>query len=337
MPGVKFMISFSIVIPVYSGDDYLETLAVEIEAYRQKLDEVNAPFRLREVVFVDDESIDNSREIIADLVKKYNYFLRIQLSRNYGQHSATMAGILHSSGDWVVTMDEDLQHHPKFITELFGAVVKNESDIVYGRPSEGAHQSKLRDLGSKYTKKVVSGLSGSRHITNASSFRLIRGSIARAASSMAGHDTYFDVALGWFTQRVSALQLPLKDTRYIENQKSGYNFKSLASHSRRMMFSGQIKALRYGALFGVILAMFALLASAYIFISRAFGYTDFAIRGWTSTMVAIMFLGGVIVFLLGIILEYISTLVQRAHGKPVFFIVDRDSDSQLREFFENQS
>ena len=137
-------------------------------------------------------------------------------------------------------MDEDLQHPPARIADLFDVVAETGADIVYGKPRDGTHQSAMRDLSSRLYKRLIETLTGNHNITKVNSFRLVRGPVARAASGICGHDTYFDVALGWFSQRVESIEMDLRDLRYIDSGKSGYSFRSLLSHARRLAFSSHI-------------------------------------------------------------------------------------------------
>ena len=114
----------STVTPVYSGANYLKSLIAELKSLRNTWIAENAPVTLDEAIFVDDGSIDDSSAILDELAAHYDWVHVIHLSRNFGQHPATMAGILHTSGEWVVTLDEDLQHHPQDIQHLFASVVK---------------------------------------------------------------------------------------------------------------------------------------------------------------------------------------------------------------------
>lgn len=133
--------------------------------------------------------------MIDKLSEAYNWIEAIHLSRNYGQHAATIAGILHTSGDWVVTLDEDLQHPPENIVDLLRAAIEEGKDIIYAQPQAAVHESKYRDFGSRGYKNFIKFLTGNPYIQSVNSFRLIRGAVARSASSVCSHQTYFDIAL----------------------------------------------------------------------------------------------------------------------------------------------
>jgi len=218
----------SVVVPVYSGEAYIEKLAAQLLEFKIMLETHYEHIRLGEAIFVSDDAIDSSPDILNQICEKYDWINVLHLARNYGQHPATIAGILHSSGDWVVTLDEDLQHPPSKILALLD--------------------------------RVKHKLTGVSHIPKFNSFRLIRGPIARASGSVCGPDTYLDIAMTWFTNRIEAVDLTLKDERYIDSGKSGYSLSSLLSHARRMAFSSRINALRFGAALGLLVSGLSILA-----------------------------------------------------------------------------
>lgn len=331
------MISISIVVPVYSGEAYLRELCERVASVRSNVINAGAPFRVSELIFVEDGARDASGTIIDDLGSEFDWVKPFHLSRNYGQHAATVAGIVRSSGDWVVTMDEDLQHPPEEIEGLLLKAVSLGSDVVYANPEEAVHQSFMRDWTSKTFKSLMVRLSGNQDITVFNSFRLIRGSIAREASRACGHSTYFDMALSWFTQRISNVTMCLKDERYIATGKSGYNLKSLFSHARRLLFSTQVKALRVGSAIGGLAVFLAFLFSAVVIVTKLIDPSLIPVTGWPSLMITIMFFGGVSIFLTGLVIEYVSILIMDTHGKPHYNFVDRSSDKMLADYFQSNS
>lgn len=325
------MIDVSIVVPVYSGEMYLVDLMEHIDALRRDFETERAPLRVHEVIFVDDGAKDSSSAVIDLLAADYAYVTALHLSKNFGQHPATIAGILHSSGDWVATLDEDLQHPPARISDLFDVVARTGADVVYGQPAGGAHKSAMRDISSTLYKNIIRRLADNANILKVSSFRLVRGSVARGAAAVCAHDTYLDVAIGWFTGRIESISLDLVDHRYVDSGKSGYSLRSLLSHARRLAFTSHIKLLRLGAVTGMALLLLTILAAVALILLRLFSPSVAEAQGWTSLMLVICFFSGAIMFMIGILLEYASILVLRAHGKPLFFIADRSKDAILRQ------
>lgn len=330
------MISISIVVPVYSGEAYLDNLLARVSAVRDRWKLEKAPFELTELIFVEDGAKDGSGALVDKIGEEHPWVKALHLSRNYGQHAATVAGIVQSTGDWVVTMDEDLQHPPEEIEGLLREAVHNGRDAVYANPEEGVHQSLLRDWTSKAFKSTMVRLSGNGNIVVFNSFRLIRGSVARAASGACGHSTYFDMALSWFTQRISDVTMPLKDERFIQTGKSGYTLRSLFSHARRLLFSTQVKALRFGSALGGVTVVVAALSAISLLVLKLISPSSLLVSGWASLMITILFFAGISIFLIGLLIEYVSILIMDIHGKPLFNYVDRSSDSLISDYFIQQ-
>jgi len=327
------MLFVSIVTPVYSGENYLGDLASAIAAVKAKWENEKYPVQICEAIFVDDNSIDNSEGILKKLSAENSWISILELSRNFGQHPATVAGILHTSGDWVVTLDEDLQHHPNRIIELLERAAETGSDLVYAKPTGSVHGKKSRDLSSRLFKRLMVWLTGNPYINQANSFRLIRGEVARGAASACNFETYLDIALYWFTSSIEVMEMEMQDDRFQKTGKSGYSFRSLFSHARRMLVSSQIKLLRIGALLGAIAVAATFALGIFILAQKIVNPEAVPIRGWTSTILSLYFFCGVILFMISTLLELVSTLVQSALGKPSYFIVDRSKDEPLKAFF----
>ena len=325
-PGTTMI---SVVVPVYCGANYLEALTAALDELRREWLEQGAPFLLAETIFVDDAAIDDSGPLIDRLALKYPWVVPLHLSRNFGQHPATIVGILHSSGDWVVTMDEDLQHRPEVIATLLRKAVTEHADIVYANPASGVHDAAIRDWSSRSFKRLMQWLTDNPNLSSFNSFRLIRGPVARAAASVCSHDTYLDITLGWFTQSIRAIRIEMKDERYIKTKRSGYSLKSLLSHGWRMIFSSQIKLLRIGSVLGLAAMVLSVLAAIYFLLVKLFSPADIAVEGWTSLFLAITFFGGLSAFMLGIVLQYLSSMILKVHGKPTFFTIDRSGDATV--------
>ncbi len=324
----------STITPVYKGEAFLNDLVRELAAVRTSFENEGLPVRLIEAIFVDDGSVDDSFVVLTRLQADYDWVKVIALSRNFGQHPATVAGILHSSGDWVATLDEDLQHHPKFLRQLLVGAVVQRQDVMYAAPEGGTHGSYFRDLSSRLFKAGVARLTGNPHVRKFNSFRMMRGSIARAAAAVSTRTTYLDVALCWFTNRVGALPLPLRDVRYIFQRSSGYKLGGLLRHARRLLLSSEIKLLRLGAGIGVLALVVSVVLSVLTLLVKLEFPQMIGVPGWTSLFLAILFFGGLMCLLLGITLEYMATIFMHLMGRPTFFVIDRSKDRIILQFLK---
>lgn len=326
----------SIVVPVYSGELYLNKLFDRINQLRILWKNEDAPIEVGELIFVDDNSIDNSLNIIKEISFNNSWVNYITMSKNFGQHASTIAGILHSSGNWIVTLDEDLQHPPENIENLLHKAITENLDIVYACSNNGPHGTVSRDLTSVLFKRIMLLLTGDKNIPLYNSFRLIRGEIARSASSVCAHDTYFDVSLSWFTNAVGKYNMNLSDTRNFDGKKSGYSFFKLFSHARKLLMSTRIRLYRLIILLGVTVFVFGLFYSGLIFINEFMHPGKYGSRGWPSLIITTMIFGSTTIILLSIILEYISLISLKAQGKPVFFVINRNIPIEISNYFKSK-
>ena len=319
----------SVVVPVYQGGRFLEELTARLGEVRSDLESLKAPIRLGEVIFVDDGAKDDSGVVLSRLEKAHGWIRVVTLSKNFGQHPATIAGILHASGDWVASLDEDLQHRPGDLVSLLKHAIRAGLDVVYASPRGDVHGSRYRDLGSRGFKRVVGRLVGNPFIPLFNSYRMMRGSIARAAAAVCGTDPYFDIALCWFTSRIGSLRLELRDRRFLEQKESGYSLRALVRHGGRMLSSSEMRFLRLGAGIGLLALAGSVFLSLVVVGVKILRPEVIEARGWVSLVLLISFFGGLSSLLVGILVELMTNLVIRAKGKPAFFVVDRSRDAML--------
>ena len=323
------ILNISLVVPVYSGEAYLARLVEAVDAVRQRWAQLDSKLQIPELILALDEPVDNSTAVARALADQFSWVRPVELSRNYGQHSATVAGILHSSGDWIVTLDEDLQHHPDHIQALLEQAVAEQSDLVYALPRDAVHGGVYRDRSSRFAKWLVSKLSGTPAVMDFNSFRLIRGDVARAAASICAQNTFFDVALTWFTNRISTVALDLKDERHQVEKKSGYNFLSLARHAKRLLVTSNFKVLWFASIMAIISFLLAVGYGGWIILLKMFSDTAIDAPGWASLMVVILGFGAIGVFMLGVVIDLMHMSMLQVLGKPAFFVVQRESDAIL--------
>ena len=330
------MITVSTVTPVYCGEKYLTNLVTAINEVKQKWAEQEAPMQLQEAIFVVDSAIDDSLSVLESLTEQYDWVKVINLSRNYGQHAATVAGICHSYTDWIVTLDEDLQHKPQVIETLLREQAQTGADVVYAQPKSKVHGGSWRDFSSSFTKSVLARITATPQIKLFNSFRLIRGNIARAAASASSSQTYLDIALTWFTNAFKAKEIEMQDDRYIESQSSGYSLIKLIRHARKLVASSNVDVTSAGLLIGFVTISLAILIGVWTIVQRLFFPETVGLVGWASTVSLITFFGGVTISLICIALEYINIITVNQLGKPTFFTIDRQSDRELHDWFSER-
>jgi polyisoprenyl-phosphate glycosyltransferase len=320
----QYLHEMSVVIPVFQGEATLPGLIDELVPYTT---EFSTPmgFRavIREVVLVWDHGSRDSATVMRVLRQKYSWIRTVWLSRNFGQHSATLAGISSTVGAWIVTMDEDGLHNPAFIPNMLDRAIQENAQLVYSKPLNAAPHGFLRNIASRTTKWIFGRFLNSSSRFDFSSYRLLLGEIGRSTAAYCGPDVYLDVAFGWVTQSITYCDVELRS----EGRASSYSYKRLLSHFWRMVISSGTRPLRLVTVMGLGSSFVGILMALYFAYRRVIN--DIAIAGWTSTMVLLLLIGGIIIGSLGVIAEYVGVSVKMAMGKPNYLITQDPQNNPL--------
>jgi len=315
----------SIVIPVYQGEHTLAALVEEIAllAVPTRTADGNE-FQITELLLVHDKGPDRSDEVIRDLAAAHDFIRPVWLSRNFGQHPATLAGMASSSGDWIVTMDEDGQHDPADIGDFLDVALSRGAQLVYAHPVNPPPHNMLRNGSSRLAKWVFSTFLTGVSDGVFQSYRLVLGEIGRSVAAYAGSGVYLDVAMGWVAGPTAACPVRLRDEGA---RPSGYSTRALLSHFWHLVLSSGTRALRMVSALGVLFALGGIAFAIYLLVVRV--TSDAITQGWTSTAVLVLVSTGAILFSLGVIAEYVGVAVNMAMGKPLYLIVGDPNDGPL--------
>ena len=317
----------AVVIPVYLGETTLEALVAEMEPLTSEFHTPDGnPAVVDEVLLVHDNGPDDSARVIRELQARMPAVRGIWLTRNFGQHAATLAGMASTGSDWIVTMDEDGQHNPADIPSMLDTALRANVHIVYAAPTNAPPHGFLRGSASKLAKRIMTSLFTDKLTspTDYQSFRLILGEVGRSVAAYAGSGVYLDVAMGWVTNKVTTSPVAL---RAESREKSGYSFRSLLSHFWRMVLSSGTRGLRAVSVVGAIFAAIGVLFALFFLIERLSG-GDFP-QGWTTVVVVLLLSSGAILISLGIIAEYVGVAVNMAMGKPLYMIMNDPKNGPL--------
>ena len=316
-------LNISVVIPVYRGEATLPALMAELEplTHPQHTKQGHA-FKVQEVLLVWDRGPGASDQVIRDLAAQHTWIRPIWLSRNFGQHAATLAGMTSSGGDWIVTMDEDGQQDPAYIPDMLDTAYAQHADLVYGMPTNPPPHGALRNAGSKAAKKLFANVLADSKFAEFNSYRLVLGEIGRSVSAYTGAGVYLDVALSWVVNDATTCPVKARD----EGREAGnYNYRRLASHFGRLVISSGTKPLVFVSWLGVVFVALGALVSIYVLIQRFTG--DVPVTGWASTFVALMIIGGAMLLSLGIVAQYVGAATNMSLGKPLYVVVRDPADT----------
>ena len=296
---------YSIVVPVYNSAQSLSELCARIDAALKNI--------LYELILVDDGSSDNSWAVISSLSNQYaDKITAVRFTRNYGQHSAILCGFSFCKGDFVITMDDDLQHPPEEISKLIAKQTATNADVVYGIYISKQH-SIARNAGSFYVRKSAEVAEGNTGY--GSSFRLIKKIIAdKIVSTQASPFYYLDEMLYWYTSSFERVEVEHNARKHGE---SGYTLGKLFSMYSEVVFNYSSFPLRLMTYAGFIFSLITFSMGMFVLVKRFFYRGIF---GYAALMIAVLFTASVLMFCMGIIGQYLFKIYQSQHGKPLYSI-----------------
>ena len=297
---------YSIVVPVYNSCESLEELYRRIGQTMQKIE------KTFEVIFVDDDSADNSWNTLESIQKDNpEKVTAIRLARNFGQHNATICGIAQARGEFIITIDDDLQNPPEEVIKLIEAVQNTDADLVYGIYGK-KHHSKVRNLGSRTLKSWSRRLFKTKG--HGSSFRLMRSSLAKKLLNHQINFIYIDELFNWYTSHIAFVQVDHHKRPYQQSTYTSHSLISLISNLVIYYTAIPLKMMVYG---GFISAFFSFFTGM-VFIYKKIVH-DVPL-GFTALIVAVLFSTSIILLSLGVIGEYLSRIYLVQNQKPPFSI-----------------
>jgi polyisoprenyl-phosphate glycosyltransferase len=296
----------TVVVPVFNGEGRLKDLFFRT---RSVISAMNLDF---EIVFVDDGSSDNSWKIISELKAEAPDCVRgFRLTRNSGQQAATVCGLQHARGSWVLTLDDDLQSMPEEIPKLWEKANTHQIDVVYGVYPVPKHRF-LHNLGSRIFRVLLRKVAP--NVPAGSSFRLIKGEILQSFPQRQGPWVFVDPALAWFTSDIATVNVqhePRKDGM------SGYSFFKLLGMAVTVLVIYSTLPLQMMIWFGLLSALVSFCLGCYYLILKV---TASVAVGFSALIVTMTFAFGVILLSLGILGIYISRIYTMGTGQPGFTI-----------------
>ncbi|MEQ1601759.1 MAG: glycosyltransferase [Methylophilaceae bacterium] len=323
----RLMHRISIVIPVYAGEHTLPTLIAEIEPLTLPQTTPNDnSFIICEVLLAHDCGPDRSDKTLETLSAQYPFVQPVWLSRNYGQHAATMAGMASATGDWVVTMDEDGQQNPTDIGSMLDSAISSSLQLVYAQPINPPPHGWLRNILSKTAKEISTRMLGNRTIGRFNSFRLVDGEIARTLAAYCGNGVYLDVGLFWIAGRIGHCPVLLRNEL---GRPSGYSYLKLIGHFWSLILTTGTRPLRLITVLGFSSIVLAFAIAAYALYGKFYGQVP--VQGWASLLIVVSFFSGSILAALGVIAEYLAVTMGIVMGKPLYVVSTKPTRPAIRK------
>lgn len=312
MPGC----TLSLVIPVYNSEKTIGVLVERLESFLKERYEFD-------VVLVNDGSHDDSAMVLMDILKRYDNVTVLSLSRNFGQHSAIMAGLRYAKGDYVVTMDDDLQHSVEEIPELVSELQKGY-DVAYGVYREKKH-SFFKNIGSEANNLMADVIIKKQGWLRFTSFRIIRSYVVREMIKYMGPYPYIDGLILRITGNIGTVPVSHNERKA---GRSNYTLKKLTGLWLNGFLNFSITPLRLSTCIGSIFASIGVFAAIAILVKALFFYIP--VQGWASLIVATLIFSGAILLSTGIIGEYVGRIFLTLNATPQYVIKEVKTKDSLK-------
>jgi undecaprenyl-phosphate 4-deoxy-4-formamido-L-arabinose transferase len=297
----------SIVVPVYRSAACLPELT------RRVRDEVSRRFRDCELILVNDDSPDDSWDVIVRLTCEYPFVVGVNLRRNVGQDNAIMAGLRVATGDVIVIMDDDLQHDPADIAALYEQI-QDGRDVAYAR-FDHKRQALWKNLGSWFNDRVATITLGKPRDVYMSPFKAIRREVAEEIAKYEGPYPYVDGLI--FTVTSNLTQVPVTHrTRFAG--RSNFNLLKSVAVWVKVVTGFSVIPLRLAMIVGGVMSIASFLLALYYVLETMILARQPA--GYPSLIVSILFIGGVQLMGLGAIGEYVGRIFITQNSRPQFTV-----------------
>lgn len=301
------MQTIDIVVPCYNEAEVLNLFFKETSDVINKISDYYFNF-----IFIDDGSTDETINVIKSLADFNDNIKYISFSRNFGKESGMYAGLKYSTGDYVIIMDADLQHPPSLIVDMIDGISKGY-DCVAAKRTNRKGEAKIRSLFSRFFYKVNNKFTNINLVQGAVDYRIMSRKMVDAVLTLSESQRFSKGIFEWVG--FSKKWIPYENVERTVG-KTKWNFSGLFKYAIDGITSFSIAPLRLVTSLGFVISVFAFI---YIIITLiqtlAFGI---AVPGYVTTLSAVLFLGGIIEFSIGVLGEYIGHIYIETKNRPLF-------------------
>lgn len=297
----------SIVSPVYKAEKIIPELVRRI---KESVSKITPQY---EIILVDDCGPDNSWQVIKELHKLHAEIRGIKLSRNFGQHYAITAGLAAAKGEWIVVMDCDLQDQPEEIDKLYTKALEGFDTVLARRAAR--RDGALKKLSSKIFSKIYSYFTDSKYDNEIANFGIYNKKVIKAVLQISDAIKFFPLFVKFAGFTATSVTVDHAE-RY--SGSTSYSFAKLMSLAFNTIISFSNKPLKLFVKFGLTISLLSFFVGLYyIYLSLT---NRIAVLGYSSIIVSIWFLAGVIITTIGVCGIYIGKIFDQVKGRPTYII-----------------
>lgn len=300
--------SLSVVVPMYDEE---EVLPVFLTRLRPVLDGLGMDY---ELLVVDDGSRDMTANLINEAADSWPQLRLIRLLRNSGHQAALSAGFQRARGDYLVSIDADLQDPPEVIAEMLTKARAADVDVVYGVRSDRTTDSWPKRATARLYYRLMRRLVGREIPHDAGDFRLVSRRVVDAVNALPEDGRVFRLVVPW-------LGFPSADVKYVRARRAAGSTKYTLSKMLRLAFDSvtafSAAPLRLATWLGLFGGLFSVCIVGAALLTKLAGHT---VPGWTSTVIVVGSIGAVQLLCVGLLGEYVARLFQSSQGRPQFLV-----------------
>ena len=305
MNNINPKISF--VSPVYNAEAILEKLVSEVQ---KVMNVINEPY---EIVLVDDRSPDNSWEVMKQLYSKHPEVKSIRLSKNFGQHPAIIAGLSQAKGNWVVVMDCDLQDQPKEVAKLYQRALEGYDAVLAKRSQR--KDSFFKKMTSSIFSKIYGFFTDTEYDNEIANFGIYNKKVISSILEVSDYIKFFPLFVKFVGFKTSSVEVEHANR---DEGKSSYSLSALMNLAFNTIISFSNKPLKLFVKFGLVISLLSFLSGIYTIYLSWKG--EIEVLGYSSLIVSIWFLSGIIISIIGVTGIYVGKIFDQVKHRPVYII-----------------
>ena len=275
-----------------------------------------------ELIFINDGSKDNTLSVLRDFAKNDPSVRYLSFSRNFGKEAAMYAGLKHATGGYVALMDADLQHPPSMLSEMYEGLQSGEYDCVAARRMNRNGEPPLRSFFARCFYKLINKISDTEIVDGACDFRMMTRQMVDAILSMGEYNRFSKGIFGWVGFRTK--WLPYENVERVAGETK-WSFWSLLLYSMQGIVGFSTVPLALASVLGVVLCVIALIMVIYIIIKTLL-FGD-PVSGWPSLACMVMFMGGIQLFCIGILGQYLAKTYLETKHRPIYILAETSEEN----------
>ena len=307
------------IVPCYNEEAALPYFLREI---RKVADAMSATYDLNfEFLFVNDGSKDSTLHILRTAAKEDSRVRYISFSRNFGKEAAIYAGLKNAAGDYVAVMDADMQDPPALLPEMYEALQSGEYDSVATRRVDRKGEPPIRSFFARCFYKIINRISDADIVDGARDFRLMKRQMVDAIVSMGEYNRFSKGIFGWVGFRTK--WLPYENVERVAGETK-WSFWKLFKYSLQGIVAFSTAPLAIASVVGLVSFFVAFLMIVYI-IGKTLIFGD-PVGGWPSLACMVMFMGGIQLFCMGILGQYLAKTYLETKRRPIYIVAETNKE-----------